>query len=300
MKTKKIAAALIAAIVPLATMTGCGSDLESALNHIEGFEKSVNEALDILDEWSQENYQDEETETSTESEPAPSPAPAPVPENGNYPASNIDVPPIKAPYEEEPYSNKQDTLAMISQLQVASKMSGKGYDRYGDFGRWQDLDGNGCDTREDVLSRDLRNVKMNPDFCEVEYGLFDDPYTGEKDREFIRGENSRVIDIEHVVALKNAYQTGAGRDPETGADLWPREKRLAIANDPLNLIVADGPLNRAKGEKDISEWTPEETNPDYMCRYATRQVQVKHKYGLWVTPEEKAKMQSVVNDYCVF
>mgnify|MGYP002719526982 FL=1 len=274
MNTKKIAAALIAAIVPLATMTGCGSNLESALNHIEGFEKSVNEALDILDEWSQENYQDEETETSTESEPAPSPAPAPVPENVDYPASNIDVPPIKAPYEEEPYSNKQDTLAMISQLQVAPKMSGNEYDREDDFGRWQDLDGNGCDTREDVLSRDLRNVKMNPNFCEVEYGLFDDPYTGEKNRKFIRGKNSRVIDIEHVVALKNAYQTGANQ--------WPREKRLAIANDPLNLIVADGPLNRAKGEKDISEWTPEETNPDYMCRYATRQVQVKHKYGLWV------------------
>jgi hypothetical protein len=291
MKTiKKIAAAVAAAACAM-SLTACSGDIGETIDRIDGFQKSIDDALNTLDEMSGENYQN-----GSPSAPAPSITTtfAPAPADEANPAPNIDTPPVKAPYEEEPYSNKQDTLAMLSELQVAPKMSGDGYDREEYFGGWQDLDGNGCDTREDVLSRDLRNVRMNPKFCQVEYGVFDDPYSGEKDREYIKGENSRVIDIEHIVALKNAYQTGAGHDR------WPLEKRLAIANDPLNLLVVDGPLNRSKGDKDITEWTPEKTNPDFMCRYATRQVQVKHKYGLWVTPEEKAKMQEVVNDWCVF
>ena len=87
-----------------------------------------------------------------------------------------------------------------------------------------------------------------------------------------------MIDIDHVVALSNAWQTGAA--------YFDKTKRAAIANDPLNLIAVDAKLNRQKSDGDAATWLPPLKN--YRCDYVARQVAVKAKYGLWVTQPEKS------------
>lgn len=176
-------------------------------------------------------------------------------------------------------------LATLDSLTVQEAATEDGYDREADFGSaWQDADDNGCDTRNDMLQRDLEDIELSSgDTCEVASGTLDDPYTGETIA-FVRGENSGDVQIDHVVALMNAWTTGA-------AD-WDRDKRVQIANDPLNLIASDGPANMGKGAKDAAEWLPE--NQAFRCEYVARQIAVKAKYELWVTPAEHDAMEDVL------
>ena len=176
-------------------------------------------------------------------------------------------------------------LATLDSLTVQDAASGDGYDRESDFGSaWQDADDNGCDTRNDMLQRDLEDFELSPgETCEVASGTLDDPYTGETIA-FVRGPNSSDVQIDHVVALMNAWTTGA-------AD-WDRDKRVQIANDPLNLVASDGPANMGKGAKDAADWLPD--NQAYRCEYVARQIAVKAKYELWVTPAERDAMEDVL------
>lgn len=176
-------------------------------------------------------------------------------------------------------------LATLDTLTVQDAATEDGYDREADFGSaWQDADDNGCDTRNDMLQRDLEDFELTAgDNCEVASGTLDDPYTGETIA-FERGENSGDVQIDHVVALMNAWTTGA-------AD-WDEDKRVQIANDPLNLIASDGPANMGKGARDAAEWLPE--NQAFRCEYIARQIAVKAKYALWVTPTEHDAMEDVL------
>jgi len=140
--------------------------------------------------------------------------------------------------------------------------------------------GNGCRTIEDVRVRDMMNVQMK-NKCDVQSGLLWNPYGSEQHPQddwiqFERGAGAQV-DIDHVVALGNAWKTGA--------HLLSEEQRVAIANDPINLVAVSASENRSKGDQDVSTWTP--ANRDIHCGYAASQVQVKSKYGLWVTPAEQ-------------
>lgn len=140
--------------------------------------------------------------------------------------------------------------------------------------------GNGCRTIEDVRVRDMMNVQMK-NKCDVQSGVLWNPYGSEQHPQddwisFERGPGSKV-DIDHVVALGNAWKTGA--------HLLSDEQRVAIANDPINLVAVSASENRSKGDRDVSTWTP--WNRDIHCGYAASQVQVKSKYGLWVTPAEQ-------------
>jgi hypothetical protein len=147
---------------------------------------------------------------------------------------------------------------------------------------WTDTDGNSCDTRDDILRRDLRGITASGS-CKVTSGTLADPYTG--DRVFyVRGGASEV-DIDHVVALSNAWSSGADR--------WPYAKRVAIANDRLNLLAVGSSVNREKGDADASQWLPPARG--YWCAYVARQVQVKRKYRLWVTAAEKRTMLQVLS-----
>lgn len=140
----------------------------------------------------------------------------------------------------------------------------------------------GCNTREAILLRDLNNVNLKG--CKVQTGILDDPYTG-KTISFQRGqETSSEIQIDHVVALSNAWATGAFAFDEN--------KRYEISQDPLNLLAVDGPANQEKSDQDASDWLP--SNEAFQCQYVARQISVKYKYGLWVTPREKQKMQEVL------
>jgi hypothetical protein len=151
---------------------------------------------------------------------------------------------------------------------------------------WTDTDRNGCDTRNDILRRDLRReiIKAGTRGCSVLAGdLSPDPYTG-TEVVFVRGGASEV-DIDHVVALGDAWQKGAAG--------WVPRKRLAFANDPLNLLAVDASANRQKGDGDAATWLP--GNKGYRCAYVARQVAVKHKYRLSVTAAERQAVARVLN-----
>jgi hypothetical protein len=171
---------------------------------------------------------------------------------------------------------------MVSRLAVKGRAPKTGYrrDRFGDG--WATLDG--CDTRDRILVRDLRaKVFRDPSGrCVVLSGRLVDPYTATT-VEYDRGGGAGV-DVDHVVALGDAWQKGAQR--------WPQRERVALANDPLNLLAVDASANRQKGDGDAATWLP--ANKAFRCRYVARQVAVKLKYALWVTAAERDAMLRVL------
>jgi len=179
-------------------------------------------------------------------------------------------------------AHRGTALAAVARLTVKGRAPKTGYSR-SQFGQsWFDTDHNGCDTRNDMLRRDLNGRQME-NACKVLAGtLAPDPYTGKSVR-FIYGGASEV-DIDHVVALSDAWQKGAAN--------WPAGRRLALANDPLNLLTVDASANRSKGDGDTATWLP--ANKSYRCTYVARQVAVKGKYGVWVTAAERDAMNRVL------
>ncbi len=176
-------------------------------------------------------------------------------------------------------------LAALAEVDVRGRAPRTGYDR-GRFGDgWVDTDRNGCDTRNDVLARDLTGERFRPGSdCVVVSGTLDDPYSG-RSIEFRRGEQtSDDVQIDHVVALSDAWQKGAQG--------WDADRRTAFANDPLNLLAVDGPLNQQKGDGDAATWLPPDTS--YRCAYVARQVAVKAGHGLWVTRAERNAAATVL------
>jgi hypothetical protein len=172
--------------------------------------------------------------------------------------------------------------ALLAGLPVHEAAAHTGYARTQYGTAWVDVDHNGCDTRDDVLRRDLTGETLGPDGCTVVTGRLADPYTG-RVIVFARAEAS-AVQIDHVVALSDSWQTGA--------QAWPADRRRTFANDPLNLLAVDGPTNQRKGDSDAAGWLPPRTA--YDCRYVARQVAVKAKYGLWVTAPEQAAMARVL------
>lgn len=162
----------------------------------------------------------------------------------------------------------------LASMPVRGRAPMTGYDRsqFGDG--WADTDLDGCSTREEILLRDLLDVTT--DGCTVLTGTLPDPYSG-ADVRFERGQDSTDVQIDHVVALADAWQKGAQQ--------WPAALRVAFANDPLNLLAVDGGLNQQKGAGDAATWLP--PSRGYRCPYVLRQITVKVRYGLWVTAAER-------------
>jgi hypothetical protein len=174
---------------------------------------------------------------------------------------------------------------LLAGLAVKGRAPMTGYARTQFGPAWSDVDHNGCDTRNDVLRRDLTDLALRPGThdCVVLAGVRLDPYTG-KDLHYVRG-GSVGVDIDHVVALGDAWATGA--------QYWPAARRLALANDPLNLLAVDASANRQKGDADAASWLPPQKS--YRCAYVARQVAVKAKYRLWVTAAERAAIGRVLD-----
>jgi len=174
---------------------------------------------------------------------------------------------------------------MLSRLPVRATGSMAGYSRARFGAAWADVDGNRCDTRDDILRRDLTAVRYRPgSACVVAGGTLRDPYTGRR-IVFVRGvATSGAVQIDHVVALGNAWRTGAAA--------WPASERLRYANDPSVLLAVDGPANEAKGDDDASGWLP--PNLSYDCRYVEQQITIKTKYKLWVTTGERNALRSTL------
>jgi hypothetical protein len=188
-----------------------------------------------------------------------------------------------APAEAASTAKPGTALAVLRTLKVKGRAPMTGYVRTADFGAaWLDVDRNGCDTRDDILRRDLQQVRGTR--CTVRSGVLKDPYTTATIH-FTRGAStSTAVQIDHLVPLGDAWRTGAQQ--------WTQAKRIALANDPINLLAVDGPANEQKGDSDAASWLPK--NRAFRCTYVAHQVGVKKAYGLWVTAAEKAAMQRVL------
>ena len=177
-------------------------------------------------------------------------------------------------------------LSVIESQMTKGRAAKTGYTR-AQFGQtWADVDRNGCDTRNDILKRDLTEevFKEKTHECVVLSGTLIDPYSGEK-ISFVRGVGSSMeVQIDHVVALSNAWQTGAFK--------LSYDKRLAFANDPMNLLAVKGRLNSQKGDGDAATWLP--PSKSFRCAYVAQQIAVKAKYSLWVVAPEKAAMVAIL------
>lgn len=144
--------------------------------------------------------------------------------------------------------------------------------------------GGGCDTRNIILNRDLSDVIIN-DKCEVISGILNDPYSGKIIRFQRGGDTSGAIQIDHVVALSDAWQKGAQQ--------LTIKERIVLANDPLELLAVDGSTNMQKSDSDAATWLP--PNKAFRCEYVSRQVAVKQKYKLWVTRDEHDAMYNILH-----
>jgi len=207
----------------------------------------------------------------------PTTPPSPTPPSS---PSSSPTPSISAPI----VTGAQRALDLLETLPIKGRAPKTGFDREGQFGSaWRDVDGNGCDTRNDILRRDLLDITLD-DGCTVLTGTLIDPYTGGTVA-FVRGVGtSNEVQIDHVVALLNAWQTGAQQLTAT--------ERLRFANDPRNLIAVSGRANAQKGAGDAATWLP--SNRAHWCTYVSAQIEIKAAYRLWVTAAEHDAMVRVL------
>ncbi|MFJ8894965.1 DUF1524 domain-containing protein [Leifsonia sp. NPDC102414] len=209
----------------------------------------------------------------------PTPAVTPEPDAPDLVSAPVDAASVVAS------ATQTTATALLETLPVKGRAPKTGYDRTGEFGAaWLDVDRNGCDTRNDILGRDLHPATVSGG-CRVVSGTLLDAYTG-KTIPFTRGNTtSLAVQIDHVVPLLNAW--------ETGAQNLTRAQRISLANDPLNLIAVGAAVNAQKSAGDAATWLP--PKKDFRCAYVARQVSVKATYGLWVTKAEHDAIARVLS-----
>jgi hypothetical protein len=148
------------------------------------------------------------------------------------------------------------------------------------FPHWKDLDGDGCDTREEVLIRDsITPAPVDPFGCQVRAGDWRSPYDG------ATWTDPGDVDIDHVVALKEAW--------DSGAHAWSLERRTQYANDlsdPRSLLAVTDSVNQSKSANDPAQWMPPLVS--YHCTYLQYWVSVKARWGLSMDPAEYAAVSS--------
>jgi hypothetical protein len=182
-------------------------------------------------------------------------------------------------------STSQDSaINKLDSLPIKGRAPKTGYSRDQFGAGWGDA--GQCDTRNFILGRDMTGVvTKSPTDCTVLSGTLNDPYTG-RTIHFTRGAGtSSAVQIDHVVALSDAWQKGA-QQLDVG-------RRAELYNDPLNLLAVDGPTNDKKGDGDAATWLP--PNKTYRCAYVARQITVKIKYALWVTQAEHDAIKNVLS-----
>jgi Protein of unknown function (DUF1524) len=199
-------------------------------------------------------------------------------------------PPATSQPQPGPVNPSYDTArATLARLPV------KGWDRNTDFSRyrfgqaWSDdvnveFGHNGCNTRDDILRRDLADMIVRRGTCYVQAGVLHDPYTGHTIA-FTRGPaTSEAVQIDHLVSLSDAWYKGARE--------WDDQRRRDFANDPRNLLAVSGQANFDKAFRDATGWLP--PNEGFRCQFVAKQIDVKAAYGLWLSGNEKRAMQDVL------
>ncbi|TFC07067.1 HNH endonuclease [Cryobacterium adonitolivorans] len=232
-----------------------------------------------------------------------------APPAAQTPASPTAVPAAPVPVPASGLTSAE-ALALVGALPDAvyadnGSYAGNREELFGDAWAF-DFDQNGCDTRNDILTRDLTGTDIDAATCRVYTGILADPYTGEI-IDFVRGEDTSAdVQIDHLLPLKAVYATGG--------EAWPAEKREALANDPVNLLAVKGTENSSKSDSLPSEWLPgfypdvsdrhdlgqrvvwddlpEDTS--LQCWYVDKLVPVFMAYDLGLTPEDRAAMTAVL------
>lgn len=179
-------------------------------------------------------------------------------------------------------------MAALSALTV---QEGIGLDGYSDtsFGAlWGAYGETTCDSWNSILARDSANIVTETTECEVISGTLSDPYTALRVDFDLNDPTSPVAGVDHVVGLRDAWEKGA-------QDMTP-DQREKFANDPLNLIAAYNIPIQEKNGADISTWEP--VNEDFICHYASMQVAIKFKYGLWVSSAEHQRLGELLDEGC--
>ena len=171
---------------------------------------------------------------------------------------------------------------VLEELEVKGRAPKTGYSREQFYDGWPMVDG--CSLRQRILKREFGESAML-DGCKVVAGEYDEPYTGEH-KVFTSAEEISKIQIDHVVALSDAWQKGAQQ--------LDYEERNSFATDPLNLLAVDGNANKKKSDGDAATWLP--SNKKFRCQYVARQVSVKYKYKLWVTAAEKEAISRILTN----
>lgn len=169
---------------------------------------------------------------------------------------------------------------VLERLEVKGRAPKTGYSREEFYNGWPTVEG--CNLRQRIIRREFGDTAVL-DGCTVVAGEYEEPYTGEY-RKYTDKTEIAKLQIDHVVALSDAWQKGA--------QYMTYEVRHAIATDPLNLLAVDGTANQKKSDGDAATWLP--PNKKFRCQYVARQVSVKYKYGLWVTEAEKDAIATVL------
>lgn len=170
---------------------------------------------------------------------------------------------------------------ILEELEVKGRAPKTNYSRDEFYNGWPTVEG--CNLRQRIIKREFGETAIL-DGCNVVAGEYDEPYTGEHKVFTERAQISKGVQIDHVVALSDAWQKGA--------QYMEREVREQIATDPLNLLAVDAAANEKKSDGDAATWLP--PNKKFRCQYVARQVSVKYKYKLWVTDAEKGAIARVL------
>ena len=183
-----------------------------------------------------------------------------------------------------PIVSSTQAIDAAQALVERGRAASNNYNRDAFGSAWKDMDRNGCDTRNDILGRDFSTAiyKAGTNECKVIGGTWIDPYSNWS---YTFTEQPSGAQIDHVVALNNAW--------EMGADLWTNQRREEFANDPLNLLVTIASLNAQKSDSNAASWLP--PYKPGRCAFIARQVAVKAKWELYVTSSEKVAMVSVLS-----
>ncbi len=173
---------------------------------------------------------------------------------------------------------------VLEKLEIKGRAPKTGYDREEQFYKtWPTVDG--CSLRQRIIKRELGDsAKLDSDNCTMLTGEFDEPYTGQHLIFYEKAEISKGIQIDHVVALSDAWQKGAQQ--------LTSDERYNLATDPLNLLAVESGANQQKSDGDAATWLPK--NKSFRCQYVARQVSVKYKYSLWVTQAEHDAIMRVL------
>lgn len=176
------------------------------------------------------------------------------------------------------------TLAVrvLEKLEIRGRASKNNYVRTEFYKNWPTV--NGCSLRQLIIKREFGDSAVL-DGCNVVAGSFVEPYTGQYKEFTEKSQISSGVQIDHVVALSDAWQKGAQN--------MTSDERYQLATDPLNLIAVDSSANQQKSDGDAATWLP--SNKTFRCQYVARQISVKYKYSLWVTQAEHDTMANILN-----